>query len=417
MKYLHTISLITLLAMLSASQVCAYSGEQMGILPSPDQQTDQGLATKVETLSTDTDTDKKDKQPEWAFLGIYSADVSSSKAEKLGFDNPYGSYVTGILGNTAAEKAGIRPFDYLYGIDEFRTGAEQNLTAILRKYRPGDEAVVHLIREGQKQTLDVKFGRRSDARRGERSECEDPFLGVSQTSNDSDRGVRVSIVENSTAASIGIPKDAIITRINGYPILDWTDMGTAVDMLQVGAEIEVEYLQNEQAKTARGPIKSYCETKTRTNKLFNWDWDFDFDFDFDRSEPKNENWTYEKKDNRNISGMKATVGPLSPEEARELRNEYRLNFPQTSNLRAERLSVTPQPETGLFQLRFELPKRGETMVRLYNDAGRQIYEYDLGSFSGEFSDEVDIAQNGPGAYFLLIEQSGDTFTRKIKVEN
>lgn len=349
-------------------------------------------------------------QPEWAFLGIYSSDVNKEKAAKLGFDNPYGSYVTGILGNTGAEKAGIRPFDYIYGVDEFRTGAEQNLTAILRQYRPGDKVTVHLIRNRQKQTLAVTLGRRSDARTEKRSECEDPFLGVSQTSDDAQDGVRVNIVDNSTAASIGIPKGAAITRINQHPILDWTDMGTAIDMLKVGETINVEYLQNGQRKTANGPIKSYCETKTNTNNIFDRDWDFDFDRDDRNASPNARENT-----NRNISGLQATVAPVSGEEAAALRTEHKLNFSGSNDLRAERLNVTPQSQTGLFRLRFDLAQRGETSVRIYNNAGRQIYEYELGSFSGEFSDDIDIAQNGPGNYFLLIEQSGKTYTRKIVV--
>ena len=77
--------------------------------------------------------------------------------------------------------------------------------------------------------------------------------------------------------------------------------------------------------------------------------------------------------------------------------------------------MSPQPAKGFFELQFNLAQRGETTVRLYNAAGRQIYEYDLGSFSGAFSDQIDLAQNGPGNYYLLIEQNGKTFGRKINL--
>jgi S1-C subfamily serine protease len=353
------------------------------------------------------------EQPEWAFFGIYSSDVSREKAEKLGFDNPYGSYVTGVLGNTAAEKAGIQPFDYIYGVDEYRTGAEQNLTAILRQYKPGDRATIHLIREGKKQTLEVALGRRSDARTEKRSECEDPFLGVSQTSSDEEEnGVRVNIVDNSTAASIGIPAGVVITRINGYPVYDWNDMGTAIDMLKVGENITVEYLEQGNKKTASGPIKSYCETKTRTNKLFDWDWDFDFDFDQNEDENRlREDVTIQ----RDVTGMRAEVTNIAAAEAAEMQKTHGLQLPASDNLRVAGLKLTPQPAKGFFELQFNLAQRGETTVRIYNAAGRRIYDYDLGAFSGAFSDNIDLAQNGPGNYYLLIEQDGKAFGRKINL--
>lgn len=353
------------------------------------------------------------EQPEWAFFGIYSSDVPREKAEKLGFDNPYGSYVTGVIGNTAAEKAGIQPFDYVYGVDEYRTGAEQNLTAILRQYRPGDRATIHLIRKGRKQTLEVTLGRRDDARTEKRSECEDPFLGVSQTSSDDEQnGVRVNIVDNSTAASIGIPAGVVITHINGFRIYDWTDMGTAIDMLKVGETITVEYLEQGAKKTASGPIKSYCETKTRTNKLFDWDWDFDFDFDRRNDENRlREDATIQ----RDVTGMRAEVTNIAAAEATEMQREHGLNLPVSDNLRVNGLQLSPEPARGFFKLQFNLAQRGATTVRIYNAAGRQIYEYDLGAFSGDFSDNIDLAQNGPGAYYLLIEQDGKAFGRKIKL--
>ena len=42
---------------------------------------------------------------EYAFLGIYSERVSKEKAKKLGFDNPYGSYVSSVIPGTAAGRA------------------------------------------------------------------------------------------------------------------------------------------------------------------------------------------------------------------------------------------------------------------------------------------------------------------------
>ena len=67
----------------------------------------------------------------------------------------------------------------------------------------------------------------------------------------------------------------------------------------------------------------------------------------------------------------------------------------------------------MFELEFDLETEGQTMVNVYNPTGRAIYEYDLGRFSGDFSDNIDISQNGAGTYFLQIAQDGKSFVRKV----
>ena len=408
MKYLNTISLIICLLITTAWQVNGFAGN---VFPG----TQLVNITENEAyLPTHGETQEKAgiinyrEQPEGAFLGVYSDGVSAEKAEKLGSDNPYGSYVTSVIGNTAAEKAGLLPFDYIYGIDEYRTGAEQNLIAILRLYKPNDEATVYFIRQGKKKKIETTFGRRSDARPIKRSECEDPFLGVSQTGKSSLSGVRVNIVENSTAAKIGMPNGAVITHINGYRIYDWTDMSIAIDMLKIGEMITVDYFQEGNNQTASGPIKSYCETKSRTNTLFDWD----FDFDFNKRKEKNETYT-----RRDVAGMQIEVSPIPSSEAAALKTKIKHDLGSKDNLSIEDLTMMAQSESGLFRLQFELPNRGETDIRIYNNSGRAIYEYDLGSFSGKFNDDINLAQNGPGNYYLWIRQGSKTLSRKITLGN
>jgi hypothetical protein len=85
----------------------------------------------------------------------------------------------------------------------------------------------------------------------------------------------------------------------------------------------------------------------------------------------------------------------------------------SNSLNVERLKLTPSATNGLFNLAFNLPSNGNTIISIFNQSGRALYEYDLGNFNGEFSDNVDISQNGHGDYFLKIEQSGKSFSQKI----
>jgi hypothetical protein len=90
-----------------------------------------------------------------------------------------------------------------------------------------------------------------------------------------------------------------------------------------------------------------------------------------------------------------------------------VNMPAINNLRAEKINLYPNPNKGTFRLQFDLPEKGQTEIKVYNAAGRLIYEYELGNFSGEFTDDVDISQNGTGTYFLQIRQGEKYASKKI----
>lgn len=331
-----------------------------------------------------------------AFLGIYSGDMSKEKAKKLGFENRYGSYVTSVFDNSAAQEAGLQPFDYIYGIDEYRVGENQSLTSILRKFDVGEEATIHFTRQGKDYQKQITFGKRSIASSRNRSRCEDPFLGVQPSHRStSEKGTRVSVVDRSTASTLGMRDGDVINTINGFPIIDWSDVGPAIDMMEVGDPISIVYYRAGQKKTAEGKIASRCDSNNDdsswSSKFYNDDEDVDVEdmvFDFD---------------------------DLGSEEIEDVNDDLDVNLTTNIGLSVNNLSFSPNRDLQVFNLQFELPQNGKTQIKIYNDNGRQIYNYDLGYFSGEFSDEVDLMKEGEGEYFLEIKQGDQGIVKKVTI--
>jgi hypothetical protein len=116
----------------------------------------------------------------------------------------------------------------------------------------------------------------------------------------------------------------------------------------------------------------------------------------------------------NVGSVKSSIENLSANESNALKSKG-VQISETSNLKVDNLQIAPNASTGLFDLTFNLTSKGNTSVRIYNPAGRMLYEYELGNFNGKFSDSVDISQNGIGNYFLEINQDGKVFTRKISL--
>jgi len=350
-----------------------------------------------------------------AFLGIFSEQLPEEKARKLGFDNLYGSYVSRVVENSAAERAGVQPFDYIYGIDEYRTGKEQDLTKIIHKYKPDQAATLYLYRKGGKRSLKVTFGARTESKSQERDRCQAPFFGISARRLDGKErdGVAVNIVDNSTAKAIGMEDGDQIININGYLIIDWQDISTAVNVMEVGDEINVEFIRNSQKMKKRGPIKSYCETKPdeAMNKEIRvapqpGEW-------FDRYFKNEEGQVAAKGGNEQT--LRIEVQQLGADEAASMKREKGIDLDASNSLAVEDFSLE-QDEDAL-EMEFTLPNSGETTIRIYNQAGRMVYQYGLGNFSGEFRDEVNLAQNGMGQYFLEIRQGNKTAAKKLTLSS
>ncbi len=343
-----------------------------------------------------------------AFLGINSTGVSEEKAEKLGFENANGSYITRVFANSAAEESGLKAFDYVYGINDYRANEDVSLTEILRKFKTGDKVTVHYIRNGEKKTTEATFTRRSEAKTNiSEDECDAPFLGVRQEEN-ANEGVSIEVIEKSTAADMGLMDGDVVTSINGHRIVDWDDVSAAVDVMKVGETITVEYVRNGKKQTGSKPVKSHCETQPEELR---------YNFSFEKqqggaTEKQEENFV-----NVNANNAIVDLKDLDATAATDFKSRFSIDIPTANDLSVQKLSVTPDASHNAFQLQFNLAQEGETSIRIYNAAGRMIYNYDLGKFSGDFTDQVNISQNGAGNYFLEIRQGGKSATKKVILQS
>lgn len=403
----------TAVGMLAAGEMVSVQYERAG-----KSNTAKAPMKSHEESKTKTEYTWTAKPEESAFLGISSNSVSKEKAAALGFDNTYGSYVTEIIPGTAAEKAGLQPFDYVYGIGQHRTSQDADLTTLLKKYKAGDKATVHYIRQGKAATAELTFSARRDAKTTPQDRCEKAFFGVSElyrAEKSAQRGVQVEIVTNSTAEAMGMQNGDIIMQINGYPIVDWSDISAAVSNMKVGAEVRVLYRRGNTEIESTLPIKSLCDTKGNEESV--WDIKFDWD-DLPGNRRENAGVPEAGFEPVNMKSVVAGIQNVEAAEMGELQARMRGTTLSTANdLTLEDLQLQPNPAIGRFGLQFRLPESGITAVRIFNAAGRLIYEYELGVFSGEFSDDVDISQNGAGNYYLEVRQDDRSTVKKIILQN
>lgn len=69
----------------------------------------------------------------------------------------------------------------------------------------------------------------------------------------------------------------------------------------------------------------------------------------------------------------------------------------------------------VFEVSFELLGNGFICVRVFNFKGCVVYDFDLGSFFGIFSDWINFLKNGFDDYFLEVIQGGKSLVWKVEI--
>ena len=330
-------------------------------------------------------------------LGIQAHQVSKKSAKTRSYDVPYGSLVRSVYDNSAAEIAGIEPFDYIYQINDQRPDQENTIGDLIDRLQPGEEVTVYYSRRGTDFQKTVALSNGDDLSMTHRSREDDPFLGVSAIHEKKPTGVTgvpVSIVHNSTAEAMGLERGDIIVQIDDDRVYNWSDLHAAIDNREVGENIRVKYYREGFNFTQERPIKSRAATHN------------------DHSRP----------DGPQIIGTpdpELAVPPVALEtpqaEETELPIIDEAPLPIAQEISFDQLNIFPNPSDGIFNLQLDLPQRGRTSIQVFDSAGNRVYENNLGEFSGIFSDRIDIANTAKGIYFLLLRQGDKTLSKKLVV--
>ena len=94
------------------------------------------------------------------FLGVNMFDMTPALAEELGLGQTSGALVVEVTEGSGAEVGGIRPRDVIVEIDGKKVENASDVTAIVREHKPGDRLKITVMRDKDRQTLDVRLGER-----------------------------------------------------------------------------------------------------------------------------------------------------------------------------------------------------------------------------------------------------------------
>jgi S1-C subfamily serine protease len=88
-------------------------------------------------------------------LGAVGNELNGVRAKELGIKQTEGYYITNVIENSGAAKAGIKKGDVIVKLDNQKITTYPELTGYLNTKRPNDRINVTVIREGQTKVIPV----------------------------------------------------------------------------------------------------------------------------------------------------------------------------------------------------------------------------------------------------------------------
>ncbi|MEZ0210241.1 MAG: S1C family serine protease, partial [Methylophilus sp.] len=94
------------------------------------------------------------------WIGIEAQDITPELAESFNLKNIDGSLIAGVLLDSPADRAGLRPGDILTAIERKPVTDSQSMLNIIAMLKPREKATLSILRNGKKMDIDLVVGKR-----------------------------------------------------------------------------------------------------------------------------------------------------------------------------------------------------------------------------------------------------------------
>lgn len=199
-----------------------------------------------------------------AYLGITIEEVNAQVAQEYGLDEIRGVFVRNVHPNGAAYQAGMRDGDIVVAVEGQPVNARNELQSLVARNRPGEKITITVWRNQAERTLTVELmgdtewlGESTDPEPDddveqpptpERPDSELQELdawGVGLRDLTRREGAAFSVSEGAYVAYVqsgtpvaeaGLPRDVVLTRINGQAVASASEAIRVLEQEEQGAE-------------------------------------------------------------------------------------------------------------------------------------------------------------------------------------
>jgi serine protease Do len=189
------------------------------------------------------------------WLGVLIQDVTPELSQTFGLDKPKGALVAKVIGGSPAEAGGVHVGDIILQFNGQTIATSSSLPPMVGSLRAGQVVQLGILREGRRQTLDIKIGELPEQVPTAANVIQPPRdsstgierLGVKlreltaedKQSTGADFGVVVTEVTGGPATEIGLRKDDIIQMVDNRKIERIEDLKQLVNGLRAGRSVAI----------------------------------------------------------------------------------------------------------------------------------------------------------------------------------
>ncbi len=137
-----------------------------------------GFAVPVDLAQRSLDQLRDDGTVDYAFVGVTTQALYPQLAERLGLDAETGALIADVTAGSPADEAGLRESDQkvrfqgqeidaggdvIVAVEGEEIVGESDLPRLISRLDPGTEITLEILRDGEREELDVTLGARDDA--------------------------------------------------------------------------------------------------------------------------------------------------------------------------------------------------------------------------------------------------------------
>lgn len=149
-------------------------------------------------------------------LGVTGGNLTEELAKQLKLSSLDGVYISEVTKGSAADKAGLKKEDVIVAIDAATVKTMPELQEKVNGFRPGDQAVITVIRKGDRIELPVVFQGTADANGTVADDGTVAFYGARLKA--ADKGVEIVSAGNGKLAQAGGEDGFIIQYVNDQKV-------------------------------------------------------------------------------------------------------------------------------------------------------------------------------------------------------
>lgn len=310
-----------------------------------------------------------------------------------------GLHVDYIVENTPAEVSNVRAGDVILSLDNVVVSTQSELEYERDKHQPGEEFTLNILRDNQPITIQARFKECSQEEMERVAEERAKRVAERQEWVSYVREMRPQVERDPCAVFIGIYSHSV------------ADGGRQIDGIIKGTPAEASKLQKGDIILAMDDVKVNSHTELVSER--------------DKHKP-GERFTLSIMRNGEYMEVDAQFKACGeePKEEEAPTQITETTVPETAapesqpivapdrQLKLEEWNAYPNPTFGRVNVQF----RGEavpTTLQILDAAGKTVYEENLNRFDGFYQKQLNLADNMPGVYVLVVRQGEKVFYNKV----